>query len=356
MLYTREEKRSFPDRVAAAALLPTCRAIGAAATPPRSLLGRCGGRGAADTLRAGCAARFAAGALTSSTRWSSRARRSPSRRGSPGISGCRSSRTSPTTASRRRKAASRQASANCSRAPPSASASAKRCVRNTRSATASTATCSTTARPTNCLPTPDRRLVDGDLRRSLSRLDRARPALLGDRGHRRRRHPARSRRSAGSLRDLGRQLDKAACGEADRRPRGRLLRRDRQGRGFTLLQVRRSPGGPGELRQCVVPEESPVAADQARRVPRQRHADARLRTGRRGAGRILPAPRVGTFIDQRSTDRVAAFIRHDGGEPCRPRAPRRCPAREFVRQHHTAARARQTHFARIVRGAAIAAR
>jgi glycosyltransferase involved in cell wall biosynthesis len=64
--------------------------------------------------------------------------------------------------------------------------------------------------------------------------------------------------------------------------------------------------------------------------------------------------RVGTFIDERSTDRVAAFIR----QMVENRASARTaamPGREFVRQHHTAARARDA-FRAIVRGAAMAAR
>jgi glycosyltransferase involved in cell wall biosynthesis len=64
--------------------------------------------------------------------------------------------------------------------------------------------------------------------------------------------------------------------------------------------------------------------------------------------------RVGTFIDERSPDRVAAFIRHIVENRASARAAA-LPAREFVRRHHTAARARDA-FRTIVRGAVTAAR
>ena len=59
--------------------------------------------------------------------------------------------------------------------------------------------------------------------------------------------------------------------------------------------------------------------------------------------------RVGSFIDERSPDRVAASIRHMVEDRASARAAAR-PGREFVRQHYTAARARDA-FRAIVRGA-----
>jgi glycosyltransferase involved in cell wall biosynthesis len=64
--------------------------------------------------------------------------------------------------------------------------------------------------------------------------------------------------------------------------------------------------------------------------------------------------RVGSFIDERSVDRLAAFIRRMVENRADLRAAA-TPGREFVRQHYTAARARDT-FRALVRDAAMAAR
>jgi glycosyltransferase involved in cell wall biosynthesis len=60
--------------------------------------------------------------------------------------------------------------------------------------------------------------------------------------------------------------------------------------------------------------------------------------------------RVGSFIDERSVDRVAAFIREMVENRTAGRAAA-TPGREFVRQHYTAARAREA-FRAIMNGAA----
>ena len=64
--------------------------------------------------------------------------------------------------------------------------------------------------------------------------------------------------------------------------------------------------------------------------------------------------RVGSFIDERSVDSLAAFIRRMAENRADVRAAA-TPGREFVRQHYTAARARDT-FRALVRDAAMAAR
>jgi len=63
---------------------------------------------------------------------------------------------------------------------------------------------------------------------------------------------------------------------------------------------------------------------------------------------------VGAFIDERSTDKVGAYIRDLAANRAVARAAA-MPAREFIRQHYTAARARDA-FRAIVRGAAPATR
>jgi glycosyltransferase involved in cell wall biosynthesis len=63
---------------------------------------------------------------------------------------------------------------------------------------------------------------------------------------------------------------------------------------------------------------------------------------------------VGAFIDERSADRVAEYIRHVVENRSAARAAA-TPGRDFVRQHYTAARARDT-FRAIVRDAAMATR
>jgi glycosyltransferase involved in cell wall biosynthesis len=64
--------------------------------------------------------------------------------------------------------------------------------------------------------------------------------------------------------------------------------------------------------------------------------------------------RVGSFIDERSTDKVGAYIRHMAANRAVARAAA-MTGREFIRQHYTAARARDA-FRAILRGAAPAAR
>jgi len=64
--------------------------------------------------------------------------------------------------------------------------------------------------------------------------------------------------------------------------------------------------------------------------------------------------RVGSFIDRRSPDRVTAFIHEMVTNRAAGRAAAK-PGREFVRQHYTAAHARDT-FRTLVRDAAVAAR